>query len=255
MSKGYETSWNLAMGTPQANSDQVVYSVHRGITSWSPLKATVNVRDGQWHYVAGTIDEQDYKTACLYIDGVLQDSRQTWGGPCYSNDLDILIGDEPNRTAFDFQWNGMIDDIRIYNEALSEAAVAGIYMGAPPDISLTVNVEPNDVGIDTVTPAPGQYLYYQNQREFLTVENFADCPAVYKFVHWEGDVLDPNATETAVVMTEDKTVTAVFVDNRVCGDECHPILQGDLNADCYINFADFEIYCAQWLSCTAPECD
>ncbi len=254
MSKGYESSWNLAMGTPLANSDQAVYSVHAGIASWMPLKATVNVRDGQWHHVAGTIDEQDYKTASLYVDGVLQDSRQTWT-PCYSNDLDILIGDEPTRQNYNFQWNGMIDDVRIYNEALTEAKIGEIYMGHPPDIALTVNVEPNDIGIDTVIPGPGQYMYYQNWQVHLTANNFVDCPDVYKLLYWEGDVVDPNAAETIVIMSEEKTVTAVFADSRECGDECHPILKGDLNGDCYINFDDFAMYCDQWLSCTAPECD
>ncbi|MHC4394957.1 MAG: LamG domain-containing protein [Planctomycetota bacterium] len=254
MSKGYESSWNLAMGTPQAEDDEIAFSAHRAVDSWSPLVGTVNVRDGQWHHVVGTVDEQDHKKSCLYIDGMLQESIQSWQ-PAFSNDLDILIGDEPTRTDWDFQWNGMIDDVRIYNEALSEAAIESIYMGYPPDTALAVKVEPNDVGIDTVTPNIGEHMYYQSQQVHLIANNFTDCPDVYKFDHWEGDVTDANATETVVVMSEVKTVTAVFADSRECGDECHPILQGDLNADCYINFEDFAIYCAQWLACTAPECD
>jgi hypothetical protein len=259
MSKGFETTWNLSMGTAHADEDKIAFSVHQAIASWNPLKGTVNVRDGQWHHVAGTIDDADYKTACLYIDGVLQESRLSVS-PVNTNVEDILIGDEPIDRPFwpddnDVQWNGMIDDVRIYDEVLSEAVIRGVYMGHPPDIALTVNVEPNDVGIDTVTPSPGEYMYYQNQQVPLTVNNFVDCPDVYKFEHWEGDVVDANATETVVVMSEDKTVTAVFVDSRECGDECHPILQGDLNGDCHIDFEDFAIYCEQWLACTAPECD
>jgi hypothetical protein len=57
-------------------------------------------------------------------------------------------------------------------------------------------------------------------------------------------------------MNGDRTVTAHYVaDERRCGDECHPIQQGDLNEDCYINWDDFAIYAAKWLDCTHPDCD
>jgi len=119
-SKGYETSLNLGAGTPQGNGmDQIVFSYHTGFASWSPLKGTVSVMDDTyWAHVVATIDGVDYKTGSLYINGVLQESRQTWG-PLYQNDLDLLIGAEPNYTEFDYGWNGMLDDIRIYDRAIT----------------------------------------------------------------------------------------------------------------------------------------
>ena len=82
-----------------------------------------------------------------------------------------------------------------------------------------------------------------------------ECPYVYRFVNWEGDVADPNSSITTVIMDEAKTVTSVFVDDRVCGDECHPYLLGDLNLNCEVNFADIAILLWNWLGCTKPECD
>ena len=105
---------------------------------------------------------------------------------------------------------------------------------------MTLNVEPNDVGIDTITPAPGEHKYLQGKAIDLCAELFKSCPAVYHFDHWEGDVIDPNSLLTTVIMDADKTVTAVFVAAEPkCGDECHAILEGDLNRDCYVDFADF----------------
>ena len=125
-----------------------------------------------------------------------------------------------------------------------------------PSVTLTVRVEPNDLGIDTVTPSIGEHIYYKNWPVVVKANTFKNCPDVYRFSHWVGDVAEPNSATITLVMTEDKTVTAVYnVDQRRCGDECHPILQGDLNNDCYINFEDFAIYCELWLSCTHPDCD
>lgn len=124
------------------------------------------------------------------------------------------------------------------------------------DFTLRLNVEPNDVGIDTTTPLPGEHKCLKGRAIDLEARLFKSCPAVYHFDHWEGDVVDPNSSLTTVIMDEDKTITAVFVASEpVCGDECHPILRGDLNDDCYINFADFVLYSDMWMSCTHPDCD
>jgi probable HAF family extracellular repeat protein len=124
------------------------------------------------------------------------------------------------------------------------------------DFTLRLNVEPDDVGIDTTTPLPGEHKCLKGRAIDLEVRLFKSCPAVYHFDHWEGDVVDPNSSLTTVIMDEDKTITAVFVAfEPVCGDECHPILRGDLNGDCYINFADFVLYSDVWMTCTHPDCD
>jgi len=127
---------------------------------------------------------------------------------------------------------------------------------SPYDATLTLNVEPSDVGIDSTVPPPGEHKYLIGRAVDLQAQLFEACPAVYHFDHWEGDVIDPNSSLTTVIMDEDKIVTAVFVaPEPVCGDECHPILQGDLNGDCYINFTDFVLYSNMWMSCTHPDCD
>ena len=138
----------------------------------------------------------------------------------------------------------------------TQAWMADLGIQQPPSVKLTVEVEPNDLDINTVTPAIGEHIYYTGWPVILKAEVFKKCPYVYRFSYWTGDVSDPNSATTTLMMTDDKTVTGVYyVDQRRCGDECHPILAGDLNKDCYINFVDFAIYCEQWLSCTHPDCD
>jgi hypothetical protein len=40
-----------------------------------------------------------------------------------------------------------------------------------------------------------------------------------------------------------------------CGDGGHPYPAMDFNQDCRVNLADFAMFAAHWLECTAPECD
>jgi len=123
----------------------------------------------------------------------------------------------------------------------------------PAPYILTIDVDPNDVGIDTITPSVGAHDYkgWVN----IKAERFVNCPDVYVFDHWEGDVNDPNSANTTVFMDTDKTVTAVFVDSRKCGDECHPYPAGDIDKNCIVDFTDFGLFALSWLKCTKPECD
>lgn len=119
--------------------------------------------------------------------------------------------------------------------------------------TLTMGVEPNDIGIDTLTPTVGDHNCAGSFN--INAEKFINCPDVYTFDHWDGDVADPNSATTTVFMDSDKSVTGVFVDARQCGDECHPYPSGDINKDCKVNFLDIAMVANSWLECTRPECD
>ena len=120
--------------------------------------------------------------------------------------------------------------------------------------TLTMTSEPNDM--INLMPPEGQHTCYRGQRISISASRSPKCPYVYDFDYWEGDINDPNSAFQYLIMDTDKTINAVYIaDERRCGDECHPILQGDVNGDCYIDFEDFAIYADQWLSCTHPDCD
>jgi hypothetical protein len=120
-------------------------------------------------------------------------------------------------------------------------------------VTLTITVEPNNVGIDTVTPDVGTHGC--GGWISIKAERFVNCPDVYTFDHWDGDANDPNSADTTVFMDLDKTITAVFVDGRQCGDECHPYPSVDVNKDCKVDLLDIAMVASSWLECTRPECD
>ncbi|MHC4509247.1 MAG: LamG-like jellyroll fold domain-containing protein [Planctomycetota bacterium] len=77
------------------------------VMNTSPVSAaagTIPVNDGTWHHVAGAYDGTEYK---LYIDGRTNVSERSDGAP-------------------KFFFNGLIDDVRIYNSVLSEEEILEI---------------------------------------------------------------------------------------------------------------------------------
>ena len=96
------------------------------------------VTDGEWHHVAvtwandGTPDVQDAK---LYVDGVLDAEFGSLTVPPSASQsqtiattatADVRIGDDFQTTH---NWDGWIDDVRIYDEAIDAATVASLATG------------------------------------------------------------------------------------------------------------------------------
>jgi hypothetical protein len=79
-------------------------------------KAMVN--DGDWHHAAGTYDGT---TMRLYIDG-FEDTSSAQPNKTINTDTgNLFIGIEDDLSD---DWNGWIDDVRIYDYALSRAEIA-----------------------------------------------------------------------------------------------------------------------------------
>jgi hypothetical protein len=89
-------------------------------SDWGPIYGNINVNDGHWHHVTGVYDQEKIY---LYIDGSL-DASAAAPGTIRVNEAPVYIGENsqmPNRF-----WNGMIDDVRIYNYALSAEEISEI---------------------------------------------------------------------------------------------------------------------------------
>jgi tetratricopeptide (TPR) repeat protein len=94
------------------------------IPSGSPyggLFGAKSVNDGKWHHVAGVYDGEKM---VLYIDGI-EDASQPASGAIGNNDKPVYIGENAEMTGR--FWNGLIDDVRVYNYALSEGQVTALY--------------------------------------------------------------------------------------------------------------------------------
>ncbi|MDT8300897.1 MAG: LamG domain-containing protein [Sedimentisphaerales bacterium] len=89
-------------------------------SDWGPIYGNINVNDGHWHHVAGVYDQEKIY---LYIDGSL-DASAPAPGTIRVNESPVYIGE--NSEMSNRFWNGMIDDVRIYNYALSADEISKI---------------------------------------------------------------------------------------------------------------------------------
>ena len=78
---------------------------------------------GVWYQIAGTFDGSTVKT---YVNGVL-DRQVSASGILSSTTYAIDLGKTADGTNNYF--NGLIDDARVYNRALSAAQLAALYNG------------------------------------------------------------------------------------------------------------------------------
>jgi hypothetical protein len=76
------------------------------------------IGDGRWHHVAGTYDGEMKR---LYVDGEPKQAKAERPGPLIKNNWDICIGNSvvDYGTGEFLAFDGLIDEVRVYNRALS----------------------------------------------------------------------------------------------------------------------------------------
>ena len=115
-----------------------------------------------------------------------------------------------------------------------------------------------DGNVINVSPAAGSNSIAQGTRvRVSTDEVAANCPDIYDFTGFSGDVTDSSNT-IDLKMDQNVSLTVnyeVRVYTPECGDLCHPEFQGDTNDDCEVDIEDFVNIAKNWLRCTKPECD
>jgi len=81
---------------------------------------------GKWHHVVGV---HDGTRICLYLDGILVDFENRGANTRVYYDPVYIGGEQPHSKC---QWNGLVDDVRIYSYALSAEEVKMLYKGKEP---------------------------------------------------------------------------------------------------------------------------
>lgn len=92
-------------------------------TTYDAAQSTATYTDGRWHHVVGTANRSEGLK--LYVDGVLAGQDASLSGGNISNSLPLTIGANSSLTM-----KGLIDDVRLYNYALSPGEVQKLYGAA-----------------------------------------------------------------------------------------------------------------------------
>ena len=85
----------------------------------------VEVASAEWHHVCGTYDGQRLR---LYVDGLL-DVEKPWTDPIPTNDYPVYISENAEKPGR--FWDGMIDDVRLYDRALNDGQIGSLLVPVP----------------------------------------------------------------------------------------------------------------------------
>jgi len=123
--KGSDNSGGIrfTLATHEANPNHITLTTDDNSTKTQALGATV-VNDGEWYHVAGM---RQGTTTSIYVNGVLDGTNTVPAGIDFSgsSQSDAYIGaidgnSDPATVALEKIYIGIIDDVRIYNVALTE---------------------------------------------------------------------------------------------------------------------------------------
>ena len=115
---GYETQWDIY--------GRFFFSVESSQKSYSTI-VTPNgsAPAGSWYFVAAVYDNRDMK---IYLNGLLAGSG-TFTGNAYNGGPDegVTIGARSYDSTIEATYSGIIDEVRIYNNALSAGDIQNLY--------------------------------------------------------------------------------------------------------------------------------
>jgi hypothetical protein len=117
LTKG-DSAWRMSTLSRERKAH---FNVNNASSDVFSSSSTINANE--WHHLAAVYNGSVMQ---LYVDGKL-DATQPWAGGIAKNNSDVLIGEnveQPNR-CFD----GLIDDVRIYNYALAESEIKALAAG------------------------------------------------------------------------------------------------------------------------------
>ncbi len=180
------------IGAGTANGPHL--DTHPGTTlrscSGACISTTTDYSLDEWHHAAITFDEGDVK---LFLDGVVAGTG-TAPSPLAGNDLSLRIGADSNGGSL---FLGLIDDVQVYNLALTEAEILKAMEGLAAG-ELAGDPTPEDDAADVLRDvvlqwAPGEFAA-KHDVYFGTVFNDVN----------EADRANPNG----ILVSQDQTDSA-----------------------------------------------
>jgi hypothetical protein len=125
-----------------------------GNSSTERIVSSSTFPSGQWYHVAATYDGTTFK---LYVNGALEGTMALTKTIVYDPAIPWTIGSTaaPFRTlGAPRTFNGVIDEVEIFNRALSQAEIQAIYQAGPAGKCKTVTPIPTVIWTPMPTPTP-----------------------------------------------------------------------------------------------------
>ncbi|GAG16546.1 unnamed protein product, partial [marine sediment metagenome] len=136
-SEQYIVTKNLEYSLRARGDNQFIHFDIWNGASWYYTYTGAVLTLNSWQHVVGVLDNSD--DVKIYLNGVEQSvsHNNEYASPVNKGE-DVHIGHITGSSSY---FNGLIDEVRIYNRALSENEIKQSYTGYDSSIQLTVNVE------------------------------------------------------------------------------------------------------------------
>ncbi|MCK4716922.1 MAG: T9SS type A sorting domain-containing protein, partial [Candidatus Marinimicrobia bacterium] len=129
----WENRWKVSIITEQ----KIRWTV-KSSDGIKDLDSKVKVTAATWYHVVGLYDGNNFE---IYIDGAI-DNHTTFSGAILTTNIDLMIGQTvPSVSQYNFK--GIIDDVRIYDYALSVEEIEQLY-GETSTIHTVTKVIPKE---------------------------------------------------------------------------------------------------------------
>jgi predicted outer membrane repeat protein len=224
-------------------------SISLNVNGWADHLSACTISIDTWYHVVGTYDGAEWR---LYVDGSL-DNSGSLPGSISTQSGSLFIGYENSWQQECF--NGVIDDVRIYNRALSPEEIRHLYRTASiindyhlqsaagrwdPNANQWVTDAETSACIDAGNPGcplgsePNDANNIRiNMGAYGGTDNASKSPADWRSI--------ADLTNDWLVDFAD---CAVFADYWLEAGECIP---SDLDRSKFVDFSDFAILAEDWL--------
>jgi hypothetical protein len=126
-----------------APDDRIEFAAFNDSGTLAKSGGGINAGRNRWHHVVGVFSNG---TATVYVNGI-KGTTQTIGGTLQNLGPDpdrVLIGASRNGSVSSFNFRGFIDEVAIYDSALSPARIRAHYRTGVPALSLQDAVHQGD---------------------------------------------------------------------------------------------------------------
>jgi hypothetical protein len=184
--------WRLEAGDSQyAGPGKIGWEVSTS-TGIVDLASQKLVDDGQWHHVAGVFDNG---LMTIYIDGALDVSAtggntfgtgaERYGFIASQSEAAVFDGDRSGSPGY---FNGGLDDVRIYNKALTLEDIAQVMRGnlllawdlQPPSGIYDVETVPSSVSWRPGDMAAEHEIYFGTDQQAVQSADASDTTGIYR---------------------------------------------------------------------------
>ncbi|MCX5637170.1 MAG: LamG domain-containing protein, partial [Planctomycetota bacterium] len=236
--------WASCPGEPASPGNSRAYSlqvseagvglrVNSGVNTYDDLVSTGLVSLNKWHHIVATFRAGD---AAIYIDGQLDNSGQMSVSSIMNDAQPLTVGgawEYCGSDSFQGGQNGTIDEIMIYNRALSAQEVQQLYRG--------------QYGTDPLFAAPNNGDYHLlSQRGRYWPQH--DVWVLDKVTSPCVDGGDPAVDPVGEPMPNGGRIDIGAYGGTPYASMSEWPVAGDINHDGVVDLVDMAIFCNEWLS-------